>query len=96
MPNLDQPSVSEVVMPHFLFFEPGWRLLRVRYGDKPVVIGMIHVIDPGIGPGYLMKRKISAARQLRIVSVDFPDTKHPCRRATVFFFFPGPAFVLSC
>jgi len=62
MANFHQPSIGEVVMPHFLLFEPRRRLCRIGYGNELVIIRMVDIVDPGIGLCYLMKWKIGALR----------------------------------
>jgi len=60
--NFYQPAIREIVVPHFLFFEPRRRVRRVGNRDEAIVIGAFHVIDPRVGFRDLMKRKIGARR----------------------------------
>ena len=39
VPDLDQPAIGEIVMPHFFLCEPGWRMFRIVDRDKLVVVG---------------------------------------------------------
>src|SRR5574338_1341962 len=95
MPDLDQPAVSEIVVPHFLFSEPGRRMLRVIDRDEAVVIGPARVVDPGVCFRDLMERKIRAGRQGRIVGVDLSDPENPGRRAAVPLGLMPAGFILS-
>ena len=70
MPDFHQPAIGKVVVPHFLFLEPGRRIGRVRDGDKTVIIGTRYVIDPRIRGRYLMKRIIGPRRELGIIRIN--------------------------
>ena len=49
MPDLDQPAIGEIVVPHFFFREPRRRMFRIVDRDKPIVVGPRRIINPGIG-----------------------------------------------
>src|SRR2546423_2509940 len=93
--DLDQPTVRKIVVPHFLFLEPGRRLGRIGNGDESIVIGTLHVIDPGVGGRDLVKREISTGRKRGVVSVDFSDLKNSRRGAAVAFGFAETIFILT-
>ena len=77
MPNLHQPAISKIVVPHFLFLEPRRRIRRIGDRDETIVIRTLHVIDPGIGRRDLMEGEIGAGRKLRVVGVNLADLKTP-------------------
>lgn len=95
VPNLDQPAVSEIVVPHFLFLEPGRRVCRIGDSDEAIVIRMLDVIDPGVRPGDLMEGEIRPGRELGIVGVNFADLKNAGRGAAISFSFAQAIFVLT-
>src|SRR4051812_35751068 len=92
--NLDQPSIGEVVMPHFLLLEPGWRLGRIVNGNEPVVIGTLHIVDPRVCGGDLMKWIIRAVGQVGVVSVNSADPKNASGRAPIALLFSQTGLVL--
>src|SRR5262245_47602587 len=95
VPDLDQPAISEVTVSHFLFCEPRRRMIRLINFDKPVVVGPRGIVDPCVALRHLMKRKIRARRQGRIVGVDFTNLKYSRWGPTVAFLFVQSAFVLA-
>ncbi len=95
MPNLNQPSIGKIVMPHLLLLKPGRRMLGVRYRYHPVVVGKINIVDPRIGFRYLMKWVIRTRRQLGIVGIDFPDAKDSGRCAPIAFRLVQSRFALA-
>ncbi len=95
MPDLDQPAVGKVVMPHLLFRKPGRRIIRIVDRDVLVVIGAGGIVDPGVGFGHLVERELRPGRQRRVVSVDFADAENSRRRPTVPLLFAQPVFVLA-
>ena len=95
MPDFDEPAIREVTVSHFLFCEPRRRMIWVIDPGKPVVVGPGRIVDPRVGLGHLMKRKIRARRQGRIVSVDFSNLKDPGWGPPVAFLFAQSAFILA-
>lgn len=93
--NLDQPTVGEIVMSHFLLCEPRWRMFRIVDCDQPVVVRPGRIVDPGIGFRDLMERKISSRGQRRIVGVDLADSEDAGGRAPVPLGFVATSFVLT-
>src|SRR5256885_1550876 len=41
MPDLHEPAISEIVVPHLLFFKPGWRIRRVGDRNEAIVVGTL-------------------------------------------------------
>src|SRR5262249_36317200 len=85
----------EVVMSHFLLFEPGWGMRRIIDCHKAVVIGTGYVVDPGIARGDLVEWVIGAGRKLRVVGVNLPDLENASRGSAVPFFFSQPGLICS-
>jgi hypothetical protein len=90
--DFDQPAIGKIVMPHFFPFEPRRRMRRILDGDKPIVIGAVHIVDPSVGRCDLMERVLGAGRELGVVGVNLADTENAGRRATVAFFFLQAGF----
>src|ERR1041384_3389821 len=95
MTDLNEPAICKIVMPHFLFLEPGRRVRRIGNGDETVVIRTLHVIDPRVSFGYLMEWEVGPGRKGGIVSVDFPNLKNACRRPAVALRFAQTTFILT-
>src|ERR1700694_4639728 len=83
VPNFNQPAISEVVMPHFLLLEPWRRVLGIFDRDEAIVIGALHIIDPRVRARDLMKGVIRTRRELRIVGIDFSNSKNSSRGAAI-------------
>lgn len=95
MPNLDQPPIGEIVMPHLGFREPRRRIRRVIDRDEAVVIRTRDIVDPCVARGHLMKRKVCARWERIVVSVDRAETKKPGRRASVALVLVPARFLLA-
>src|SRR2546422_11320180 len=95
MSNLDEPTVGEIIVPHFLFAEPGWWIRRIVDRDKTVVVRAADIIDPRIRRTHLMERIIRAARKLRVVSINFADFENAGRSSTVSLFLSQSTFILA-
>ena len=95
MPNLHQPAVSKIVVPHLLLCKPRRRIRRIGNRDKTIVIRTVHVIAPGVGGRYLMKGIIRALGQFRIISKDLPDPENPGWRSPISFLFLQSRLVLT-
>ena len=49
VPDLDEPVIGEIVVPHFFLGEPPRRIFRIIDRDQLVVVGARRIINPGIG-----------------------------------------------
>ena len=47
MPNFNEPAIREVATTHFLFFEPGRRILWVRR-NVLIVIAVANIVHPRV------------------------------------------------
>ncbi len=95
MSDLDQPAISKIVMPHFLFFEPRRRVLRMIDRDKTIVIWAVAIIDPGIRTRYLMEGKIGSGRKLRVICIYLAELENSGWRPSVALFLFKTALVLA-
>src|SRR6202023_135319 len=89
---LNQPTISEIVMPHLLFLEPWRRVVGIFDRDEAIVIGTLYIIHPCVRACDLMKRVICARRKLRVVGINLPDAKNSGRCAAIPFLFSKPGF----
>lgn len=95
VPNLNQPAICEIVVPHFFLREPRRRMRRILDRDEAVVVRAVAVVDPGVGCRHLMKRKVGAGRKRGVVRVDFSDLENARGRAAVPFVFVPAGFILA-
>jgi len=95
MPYLYEPTVSKIVVPHFLFFKPSRRIRWIVDRNETVVLGTVYIIDPRVCGGHLMEGEISAGRQCGVVSVDLADPENAGWCASVALCFVQSNFVLT-
>jgi hypothetical protein len=95
VPYLYQPTVSKIVVPHFLFSKPSRRIRWIVDRNEAIVLGIAYIIDPRVCSGHLMEGEISAGRQCGVVSVDLADPKNAGWGASVALFLVQSNFVLT-
>ena len=84
MPNFDEPAIRKVTSPHFLFFKPGRRMMRV-HGHVLVVMRIANIVHPGIPFSNGVEWVVGPRRQRSIVGVNRSNPKDAGWRPMIVF-----------